>query len=403
MATTAPGDMPSAALRAALAGGIAMAAALGIGRFVLTPILPHMIDDLGLTASQAGLIASSNFLGYLIGAVGAAHPGFAGDRRRWLLAGLGLSVATTVAMAMISSLAGLMALRLAGGIASAFVLVFASSIVLETLARERKSALSWLHFAGVGTGIAISAIVVALVVNLGGDWRAQWLWSAVAALAGFVAVLAIMPPDARHAPSAGATQDGATGSAKGLAPLIAAYGLFGFGYVITATFISTMIRLGTGAEWLETGAWLVVGLSAAPSVALWTLVAGRIGPMPAFALAALAEAFGVASSVLFDGAAAVLIAAALLGGTFMGLTALGIAGARAATPGNPTRSIALMTASFGAGQMIGPTVGGLLADLTGSFAAPSLLAAAALLIAAGLAWRYGPAGEARFNPRQTPP
>ncbi len=52
--------------------------------------------------------------------------------------------------------------------------------------------------------------------------------------------------------------------------------------------------------------------------------------------------------------------------------------------------MALMTAAFGVGQIVGPTLAGWLFDRTGSFILPSLLAAAALVLAAVLAGAADP-------------
>src|SRR5258707_3821560 len=107
----------------ALGGLIALAAALGIGRFVYTPILPPMIEALHLSKSEAGLIASVNFVGYLLGALLAAMPGLVGSRRLWLLGALAISAVTTAAMGLTQMLPAFLWLRLIGGYAEAFVLL----------------------------------------------------------------------------------------------------------------------------------------------------------------------------------------------------------------------------------------------------------------------------------------
>jgi hypothetical protein len=68
-----------------------MAAAIGVGRFIYTPILPPMAEGLHLTKGEAGLIAAANFLGYLAGALAAASPRLHGGARAWLLVALAVA------------------------------------------------------------------------------------------------------------------------------------------------------------------------------------------------------------------------------------------------------------------------------------------------------------------------
>jgi predicted MFS family arabinose efflux permease len=80
----------------------------------------------------------------------------------------------------------------------------------------------------------------------------------------------------------------------------------------------------------------------------------------------------------------IVASAVLFGGTITGIVALGLIYGRSLSVGDPRRTIALMTAVFGLGQVVGPVYAGVVFDLTGSFSAPSLTAAAALFLAAGL-------------------
>ena len=133
--------------------------------------------------------------------------------------------------------------------------------------------------------------------------------------------------------------------------------------------------------------WLCVGLTAAPSAPLWNWAGRRWGNKRAFVTACLIEAIGVALSVSGGGIWPVLAAASLLGGTFVGLTAIGLVHVRHMAGGDPRRNLALMTAAFGLGQMVGPTLTGVLYDWLGSYLVPSLVAVAALCVAAVLAAR----------------
>ena len=367
----------------ATGGLIAIAAAIGIGRFIYTPILPAMAEGLHLTKGEAGLIASANFLGYLAGALAAASPRLPGGPRAWLLAALAMSAATTGAMAWPDGMAAFMALRFVGGVASAYVLVLASALVLERLNAVERGNLSALHFSGVGAGIAVSALLTWALALAGMDWRAMWLGGGLLALVALPVVIASVPA----APVASAQQMAAKPAAADarLKLLTIAYGLFGFGYVITATFIVVIVRASPVAAAIEPIFWLVLGLAAIPSVAVWVAVGRRLGVVTAFALACVVEAVGVFASVAWPTIAGLFLAAALLGGTFMGLTALGLIAARNLVPGNPRRPLAILTAAFGLGQIVGPIVAGYGFDLTGSFYLPSLLAAAGLLVGAGLA------------------
>jgi predicted MFS family arabinose efflux permease len=363
----------------AIGGLLAMAAGLGIGRFVYTPILPPMVEALQLTKGQAGLIASANFIGYLAGALlGALR--LPGSRRTWLLVALAVNAICLAGMGAAAAMPLFIALRLIAGAASAFVLIFSSALVLDRLAAAGRASLSAVHFAGVGSGIALSAILVATLLMAHASWQMLWFASAILCFAAVIAVAALVPPD-EAVPQTARTQS-ASGTSPGFAALIVAYGLFGFGYVITATFIVDLVRSAPAIAHLEPYIWLVVGLSAVPSVALWTALGARWGVMRAYVVANLVEAVGVAASALWVQTAGVIIAAIFLGGTFVGLTALGLVAARERSSGDPRRSIALMTVSFSLGQILGPIFAGYLYDATGSLSTPSLAAAAALVVAA---------------------
>ena len=375
----------------ALCGLLALAVGIGIARFVYTPILPYMVEGLGMDRADAGLIASANFLGYLVGALWAARASLPGPRHFWLLGAAFSAALTTGAMAFASSMIPFLLLRFAGGVASALVMVLASALVLERLAALGRSHWAAIPYAGVGTGIALSAVTVSATVSAGGGWSQLWFAGGAVSIAAAAAVWVLTP---REDEPSGTRDPGPAARNRSLSWLILAYGLFGFAYVITATFISDIVRADPVLQPAEHLVWFCVGLAAAPSVAVWGWAGRRWGNNRSFAAACVVGAAGVALSSFGDSIALLVVAAVLFGGTFMGLTAVGLIHARDLSVGDPRRSLALMTASFGFGQMIGPFVAGLLHDQLGSYLVPTLLAITAFAAAAGLALRMVPRSRA---------
>lgn len=373
---TAPSTSPA---HIAIAGFIALGVAIGIGRFVYTPILPSMMTALGLSKFVAGLIASANFAGYLAGALLATGPRL--TARRWILGGLIVSAATTGAMGLARSVPLFVILRMTGGVASAIVLVLTCAAVLERLAESGRAELGTVMFTGVGAGIAGSASLAAALRAMGCGWPALWAASGALSMLGVLACWELLPRGTRPSPS---LQASAARLDRRFARLTVAYGLFGFGYIITATFMVAIVRSNPDAHPIEPLVWVVFGLSAMPSVGLWCAIGRRLSTTGAFALAALTEALGVMGTVIWHGVAGVLLATLLVGGTFMGLTALGLTRGRELAARNLQRGLALMTSAFGLGQIVGPSFAGALSDRLGSFTLASVVAAAALIAAAGL-------------------
>jgi predicted MFS family arabinose efflux permease len=220
---------------------------------------------------------------------------------------------------------------------------------------------------------------------------ADWLWAAILSAAGFVAVLLLI--DRGPVSQGTARREPLLPASRALQKIILAYGLFGLGYVVTATFLVAIIRAGEGGRLFESTVWLATGLAGIPSVYLWQSLAKRWGLTSTFAVACVVEALGVWASVGVGGVVGPLAGGVLLGGTFIAITALGLQAGRLLAPEAPRRVFALMTGAFGIGQIIGPILAGMVADWTGSFFAPSLGAAAALLLSGLIGWSAGPAAK----------
>ena len=376
---------PASPARLAIGGMLAMASAFGIGRFVYTPILPVMIADGALTPASAGIVAAANFLGYLLGALAGASAATQRHPRLFFLGGLlagGLSLA---GMAVPPSIPIFSAMRFIGGFGSAFVIVCLSSMALEPLVRAGRIGLSAAPFAGVGFGIAFSSGLVSALASGGVGWKAMWVANALVSTVMALLLFFLLPAPSlpAHAP-APAGRKGLPRISPALAALVVSYGLFGFGYVITATFLVAIVRETASLATLEPYAWAIVGLAGALSIPFWSWVARRTTDVFAYVAGCLVEATGVALSVVSPTPATIIISGIFLGGTFMAITAIGLGIARRLTQMAPQRAQAIMTSAFGLGQIVGPALAGHMRETSGSFVAPSLIAAAALVVAGAL-------------------
>ena len=362
-----------------LAGGIlGMMVAMGIGRFAYTPLLPLMQRELGLTNAIAGWLASLNYLGYLAGAIGCAL--FPGILRSSVVnvGALLVCIATTFLMGLIVSPVWWGIMRCLAGISSAILFVGIAVEVTEILTRHSFSRWVGALYGGIGLGIALCGIMVPLLDKIAG-WRSAWF-----GMGGIAAVLAIAGVGLAHkrdtalvVPAGGPNAGGGPGN---IWLLSGAYFCEGFGYIISATFIVAIIAKTPGLESFAPLSWVAVGLAAAPSTILWQLTSRRIGLRPALILAHMVQSAGILISIRAQSATAAALAAAMFGGTFLGIVTLVMAEATRRCAGKARQAAAVLTACFGAGQVIAPPLAGLLADSRGGFALPLLGAAAAVVL-----------------------
>ncbi|MFJ5218634.1 YbfB/YjiJ family MFS transporter [Streptomyces sp. NPDC088354] len=360
----APGEAFRSPWAHVLGAAAALAAAMGVGRFVYTPILPLMQTQAGLTAAAGAHVATANYVGYLVGALaGIGLPRLL--RSSAVLRGCLTVLVVSLALMPVTHATGVwLVLRLVAGVASALVFVIAVNSLHGHL-REHPAHLSGWAFGGVGAGIALSGLLVVALRGVGdlGDWRAAWWVSTALAAALSVPAWAMRPEPVPGPPSGSASGAAASADAPGarrrptgvrghrwFAALFVSYTLEGVGYIIAGTFLVAAVDQGSPGR-LGSGAWVLVGLAAVPSSAFWAGL-GRRWSRPGLLPAALVvQAVGIALPALVGGVAAVLVSAVLFGATFLGVSSLALAtGTHLRFP----RAVALLTAGYSVGQILGP-------------------------------------------------
>lgn len=373
----------------ALAGLAGLAMAIGIGRFSYTAILPMMQADQGLSLADGSWLALVNLMGYLIGGLTAAR--FRHQPVFCVRLAMGLIVVSMALMAVTDYLWVWTILRVITGAASAWVMVMIAILCLPQLT-TRPALAGWV-FSGVGSGIALGGVVCLVLVatNLSSDmaWVTLALlcaalgcvvWHRFPNLASGANFSIAKPANAKPTHHEANPSDDSAVDQRRLWRLVICYGLYGFGYILPATYLPAQARVLLQESWVYSLAWPVFGVAAAVSTLAAAAVAHRFGRLPTWVGAHLLMAIGVVLPVFLPNLVAIVLAAMAVGGTFVVITLLAMQEAQRRGGSQAPMWIARLTTAFATGQLFGP----LFVMALGERLALSLFLAAGVLLATAL-------------------
>ncbi len=366
---------------------------MGVGRFAFTPLFPLMVRD-GLLDSEVGaLLAAANYLGYLVGALGASQ--IRVKSATVLALGLIGTVAVTAAVGWTSSVPSWAILRFVAGVMSAWTLVATSAWGLGWLASLGRPHLAGVIFAGVGLGIAAAGMFCLVVA--GPEVSALKMWVELAFLAAIAALIPLTVSRLLPVPiidtAAPVPQISSRNPPSNTGGLIVCYTLFGFGYIIPATYLPALARQLVDDPQVFGWAWPLFGTAAALSTVVVSLGMKNTNRLSVWAGSHLLMAIGVLLPCIWASITSVVMAALLVGGTFMVITMLGMQEVRSRAQGNATVALGRMTAGFASGQLMGPVASAAIGRFTADYSAALnyvlLMSAAGLLLSAFYLWREG--------------
>jgi len=359
-------------LLALLGGASALFLSMGVARFAFTPVLPLMQIDFGFPDTVSGALASVNYLGYLLGAFYARFISGGKSARIFFIFSVVISL-LLIGVMYFPSYPLWYLVRFISGFLSAVVFVLSAEFIMDYLLDINKPQFMGVIYTGIGGGMVLSGLTIPF---LSGYFNSSEIWLWLAGLSILPAFFAIKyTPKPKLAVSKPQTQN--AGLNRIIYLLSAAYLLEGFGYIITGTFISVMVLRGTGSIMLSGYVWVIAGIGAVVITPFWAVLAKRIGISSAIIIAFAVQALAIASPVLSHNIFFTMLGAVGYGGTFLGIVSLTLAYGRQISPGGTTT--AFLTVFFSIGQMIGPIVAGYVADKTGGFDIPVLLASLSAL------------------------
>lgn len=353
-------------------------ASIGLARFAYGLILPTMSDDLGWSYLDAGIITTGNAAGYLVGAAMGASLGRRFGQWNMIIVGVVLMAFSLAATGAVSSLGLILVFRFLAGLFGGWCFISAGVRATQLSRTAVPEALIWFT-AGGGLAIVISAGGQSLLDATVGGWRASWFaLGLLSCLAAVVLGLVV----AREDEDNGATSAGVNARSAGLE---ISYGLFGLGYISYVTFIGAYVKAGTSGL-SPTQFWAVLGAMGLVAAFVWPRLFGRYGAGAMYPVTLALCSLGVVIILIDRSAIGSLVSATLFGGSFLAVVSGVTAAARdRIDPAGWASAIGWLTVTFGAGQVLGPLLGGALGDTTAGLRLGLGASAIILLVGSGVA------------------
>ena len=311
-----------------------------------------MIEE-SLSVTNAGILASLNFAGYLSGAIFSITLKNIKTKVLFFRIGIILGVFTTLVLAITTNEILWVLSRVLAGFGSAMILLVGSSLVMLKLNMPNKTKAMGIHFSGIGFGIVVSELVSQTVLKYG-SWSDAWLTLFLIAFVISFYALYILSFDPQTQDKLIKPKSSKTVFTPYVLLLILAYFTEGVGFVVQGTFLPTIVNSLNGLSGYGNLAWLIVGVAGIPSSILWMRLAHHHNNVNVIIFAMLLQIIGILIPAFTTNITLNLLSAAIYGSTFIGLVALFMNRAGQLSKNNPVILMGAMTAAYGIGQVGAP-------------------------------------------------
>ncbi len=348
------------------AGIISLILGIGIARFAFTSLLSPMLDGF-LDITSTGILASTNFAGYLSGAIFAIFIPDINTKVKYFRVGMVLSVLTTAVLGMVDEYTVWLIARFIAGFGSAMGMIVGSAIVMTKLDMDDKTKAMGIHFSGIGIAILVTDLIARFVLYLGYDWRIVWIVLSSIGIVMAIYSIYILSFDSHIKQSATKHRFDISLFTPTVIVLTIAYFTEGVGFVVQATFLPDIINSISGLEGWGGRTWMMVGLAGIPSCIIWMRMAHRFGSIDTIILAMVLQIVGILIPTFTTNTYMILLSGALYGGTFIGLVALFLNLGGKLAIHNPVVLMGAFTTAYGVGQVTAPLYSVALVKYSGSY------------------------------------